>query len=157
MTRSLYLWLILCSTFVLSQALAQEEQEVSLRKNDVPKPILESFQKAYPKAMITGYSKETDKGVTSYEIESREGSVHRDVQYAPDGTLIVVEESMPYNKLPRAVRNAVTKEYPKGKVTYCEKLSKTESTQYEVALKSGKQKYEVVFNSDGSIAETEKK
>ena len=157
MKTSALLSLLVLLAAAISQAYPQEEQEQSIKKKDVPKPILEAFEKAYPKAMITGYSKETDKGVTSYEIESKEAGVHRDVQYAPDGTLIVVEESMPYAKLPDAVRNAVTKEYPKGKVTHCEKLSKTALTQYEVALKSGKQKYEVVFNSDGTIAETEKK
>ena len=159
MLKSAYLR---ASLFIVVAALtagaqSSREEEQSVKKKDVPKPVLEAFGRAYPKATVKGYSRETDEGKVVYEVESTEGRIHRDVLYTPEGAVVVVEESLPYKELPEAVRTAITKEYPQGKVSYCEKLMKSETTQYEVALKSGKHKYEIVLNSDGTITETEKK
>ncbi len=131
-------------------------QEVSLKKKDVPQAVLKTFEQAYPMAKMKGFSKEEQDGKVAYEIESVEGKVHRDVTYNPDGSLISVEESLPYPELPLAVRDAIAKEYPKGKSIRCEKIMKGSSVQFEVVLKSGKAKYEVVFEQDGRIVEKEK-
>lgn len=132
-------------------------QEQSLKKKDVPKAILAAFQQSYPKATIKGYAKETDEGTVVYEIESMEGNIHRDVTYTADGTVATIEESLPYAELPEPVRNAVTKEYPKAKVSMCEKVTNGSTTQYELVVRSGKQKNELVYNADGSLVTKEKK
>jgi hypothetical protein len=132
-------------------------QEQSLKKKNVPKAILDAFQASYPKATLKGYSKEKDKETVVYEVESVEGKIHRDVSYTVDGAVISVEESLPYDKVPQPVRDALLKEYPKAKVSMCEKVTKGETIQYELLVRSGKQKYELVFNTDGTIVEKEKK
>jgi hypothetical protein len=132
-------------------------QEQSLKKKNVPKPILEAFTKAYPKATIKGFAKEKDKGVMEYEVESVEGMIHRDISYKADGTVIVVEESMAFNDLPEVVRNAVSKDYPKWKIIICEKVTKASVVRYELLLKTGGKKMELVYNADGTLVEKEKK
>jgi len=51
----------------------------------LPAAVLDAFKTAYPKAVIKGTSKETEKGVTYYEIESVDGKLNRDLLYTADG------------------------------------------------------------------------
>jgi hypothetical protein len=146
---------LICAMVLL--ATESPAQEQSIQKKDVPAAILETFQKSYPKAAIKGCSKEMEQGNMTYEIESVEGKVHRDVTFSADGSLISIEESLPYAQLPEPVRNAITKEYPKAKVSLCERVIKGDATQFEVLVVSGKQKYELVLSADGTIVKTEKK
>src|SRR5215831_5909646 len=58
-------------------------------------PVVEAaFKKAYPNATIKNVSHETEDGVEQYEIESTNGGHGLDVNYKPDGTLIVIEEEV---------------------------------------------------------------
>ena len=132
-------------------------QEQSIKKKDIPQAILDAFHKSYPNAAIKGYSRETDKGNVVYEIESLEGKIHRDISYAADGSLVSTEESLAYAELPEPVRNAIEKDYPKAKVSICEKVVKGGTTNFELLVRSGKQKQELVFNADGTLVKQEKK
>ncbi len=145
---------VIITSVLLSHAFSQEQ---SLKKKNIPKPILEAFNKAWPKATIKGFSKEKEKGVVEYEVESVEGKVHRDISYKADGTVIVVEESMAFNDLPEPVRNSVTKNYPKAQIKACEKVTKGSVVSYELGMKSGGKKMELVYNADGSLMKNEKK
>ncbi|MFH0990367.1 MAG: PepSY-like domain-containing protein [bacterium] len=132
-------------------------QEQSIKKKDVPKAILDAFQKAYPKATIKGYSKETEKDATVYEIESTEGKIKRDITYSSDGSMISAEETLPYASLPDAVRKTIAKEFPKAKISTTEKVTKDATVQYELVVTVKKEQYEVVLNPDGSIVSKKKK
>ncbi len=138
-------------------AAATSAQEQSIGKKNVPKAVVETFRKSYPNATIKGYAKEVDEGKTVYEIESTEGNVHRDVTYAADGILQTIEESLPFSDLPEPVRNTITKEYPKGKISISEKVIKGSTTQFEVLVKSTGRKYELVLNGDGTLVKKETK
>ena len=138
----------------LSVAFAQEQ---SLKRADVPKAILDAFRTSYPRAAIKGYSKETDHGTVVFEVESVEGKTHRDVSYTAGGSVVSVEESLGYKDVPQPVRDAVARDYPKSKVRSCEKVIKGPTTQFELLVQSGKQKRELVFNADGTLAEKEEK
>jgi hypothetical protein len=127
-----------------------EDQETQVQKKDVPEPVLAAFAKAYPKATIKGYAKEMEKGQTMYEVESVEGKTHRDVSFAPDGKLLVVEESMELKDVPAAVQQALEKKFPKAKVNLVEKVTEGGSVGYEfkVTTAEGK-KAEVKFDASG--------
>jgi len=156
MSRVLFtILLALCFSFA-SLAIGNAPQEQTLKKKDVPQSILKSFQEAYPKAKMKGFSKEKNEGKVVYEVESLEGKIHRDILYDADGAVVSIEESLAFAELPQAVRKAIAKEYPKAKITKCEKLIKGSTTQFEVVLKYGKGKYEIVFDTDGKIAKKEK-
>jgi uncharacterized membrane protein YkoI len=130
-------------------------QEKPLKKADVPKAVLSSFEKAYPHATAKGYSGESKDGKTVYEVESVEGKTHRDILYAADGTVLEIEEGMKVSDLPEEVRAAVKREYPNGSIASAEKLTKGESTQYEVVVKHGKKKTEMKIDPSGKVLEKE--
>lgn len=135
---------------MLAVSVAYTRQEATIKKKDVPKAVLDAFAKSYPKATAKGYSKETEDGKVLYEIESTEGKMGRDVTYTADGTTVSVEETMAFSDMPEAVRTAFTKEYPKAKISMCERVVEGSVTKYEVHMTAGKKSSEAVYNPDGS-------
>jgi hypothetical protein len=143
---------------IIFAANSSTAQEHRLKKSEVPKAVLESFQKQYPTAKILGYSKEAEKGTTSYEVESIDGKIRRDVSFAADGSIGSVEESVSYAELPDLVRKAMTTHHAHAKVVSCERAINGTTTQYELVVTApGEGKHELVFNQDGTLAESEKK
>ena len=132
---------------VTASAQAQEQQ---ISRKDVPAVVLAAFEKAYPRAMIKGYSKEVEKGQTTYEVESTEGKIHRDVTYTGDGKLISVEESMDINEMPPAVKAAINKRFPGGKILKSEMVTKGNVVGYEFEIEHNGKKTEIAFDAKGN-------
>ena len=84
--------LIAAAVSIISFSAAAQEKKITARQ--VPAPVMSAFKTAYPKATIRGYAQEKENGKLFYEIESREGTMSRDVLYNPDGTVAEVEESI---------------------------------------------------------------
>ena len=82
------------------------EQEHTIPAARVPAPVRDAFKRAYPTARVLKYGTEVENGRTIYEVESREGTTHRDLTYAADGTLVESETEVPVAQLPAAVRAA---------------------------------------------------
>jgi uncharacterized membrane protein YkoI len=131
--------------------LAAAEQKIACKS--VPAAASDAFKAAYPKAVVKGCAKETDKGTVAYEFSSEEGKTHRDVVYSEDGKLMVAEETIPFDAAPDAVKAAVKKKYPKGKVMLAEKLTGDGVVKYEFRVKSGGKTAEVVFDEQGKEVE----
>lgn len=85
---------------------ASEENEHTVPAQQVPAPVRDAFRRAYPNATVVKYSTEQENGRTIYEVESREGSVHRDLNIAADGTILETETQVTTAQLPAAVRTA---------------------------------------------------
>ncbi|MEI8134157.1 MAG: PepSY-like domain-containing protein [bacterium] len=136
---------------LLLLAQATYSQELKITKKTLPPAVLTSFTKSYPAAKIHGMNKETKKGVTYYEIESSEGKVKRDVLYTSDGSVAEVEEIIGLGEIPQAIKDAVTKQNPKDKITSAEKVMRGTSIQYDLEMKSKNKSYEVSYSLDGTL------
>lgn len=88
-----------------------------------------------------------------YEVECNQGTRHRDVTFAPDGTLVVVEESIDVKELPPAVRATLAKE--KGKLELAEKLIRGHVIEYEFHMRDGEKEFEVVTGANGKVLKRE--
>jgi hypothetical protein len=128
--------------------------EKKITRKELPTAVLSAFEKAYPKAVIRGLSKEEENGKTFYEIESLDGKTHRDLLYSPDGTVAEIEQAVAVNDLPAAVKATVSKNFPKGKILKSERLTRDTVTEFEVVISSGKAKHEVVLDPAGNIVKT---
>jgi len=125
--------------------------ERQIERKDVPAAVLAAFAGAYPKAEIKGYSTEEENGQTVYEIESVEGLVTRDVTYATNGTVVSLEETLDTSALPRKVKSALNKKFPKGKVLKAERVTKGGTVvEYEFKVEDKGKKFEIVFDPEGN-------
>jgi hypothetical protein len=112
-------------------------------------PVVEAaFKKAYPNATIKNVSHETEDGVEQYEIESTNAGHGLDVNYKPDGTLIVIEEEIAAADVPAAVTAAIAARYPKATITSRERATEKTRSYFEIGLKGAPVK-EVQLTADG--------
>jgi hypothetical protein len=152
---SLLVALSLCLFFVIG-TLAGTAGEKKISKKQVPKAVLSAFQSQYPNATIKGQSVETENSKKFYEIESVEGTTHRDLLYEPDGTVAEIEESMDLATLPSEMKNTVEKEFPKGKIVKAEKVTHDSTSTYEFQVKVGKKTHEVKLDASGNVLKSKK-
>lgn len=138
----------LCLTLIAAAISAKEQ---SIQKADVPPAIIAAFEKAYPNATVKGYSMEQHHGKTSYEIESIDGSVKRDVEYSAQGELLEIEEELKPADLPPEVSGAITKKYAGASIESAERRVKEGATVYEVKLLQDNARIEVLVNPKGEF------
>jgi glucose/arabinose dehydrogenase len=129
---------------------AQEAKEQKLKLKDVPAPVAAAAANAYPHAKIREWAKETEAGSTQYEASMVDGAMKRDVLFAPNGTVVAVEEIISPAELPAAVQNTIKAKYPQGVTHTAEKITGGKEVQYEIGLKKAAKK-EVVLTADGRV------
>lgn len=66
------------------------------------------------------------------------------------------EEKIAIDKLPKAVRETVKKRFPKAELVEAAKETDGDKVEYEVTLKDGETKYDVMLSPDGKITLIEK-
>lgn len=73
-----------------------------------------------------------------------------------DAPIRADEESVPIDKLPKAVLEAAKKRFPKAEVKGASKETEDKKTVYEVTLKEGGKNIDVTLTSEGKITLIEK-
>ncbi len=147
---------IISLVFILLSTGSLSAQEKKIDKNDLPKAVLNTFQKKYPDAVIKGTSIEKENGKTYYEIESIDGSRRRDLLYTKSGKVAEIEETLASNDIPDFVKSSVMKKYPNCEINKAEKITSGKRISYELVVKQGIQKQEIVLDSKGNIKKMEK-
>ena len=120
------------------------------RSGALPPAVTAAFAKAYPKAAIDQWGAEQRDGQPVFEIESHEGTQKRDLLYTANGQLIEYEEAVTIAELPAAVRQAVSKAYPRATLQKAERVVRGDVIEYEVLIKGATIK-EVVLSAGGAI------
>ena len=106
-------------------------------------------------AEIKGLSMESSGDTVFYEIESLDGKTQRSVLYTADGNVNSIEAKMHVKDLPEAVKEAIRKEYSKGKMKKAQMITRNSEITYEVIVKSDKKKFELALDPNGKILKTE--
>jgi len=119
----------------------------------LPEAVVAAFKSAYPKAVIKGTSKEVEKGVTYYQVESVDGKLNRDLLYTADGKVTEIEEVITPADLPAPVLQTLAKEFPEYKVLVAETLTKGAVKQFELQIQVKDKKMGVTIDPAGKITE----
>jgi hypothetical protein len=124
----------------------------SLQVKDLPAPVQKTVQDTLKGAEIKNISKEVEKGVTQYEVETMLNGKHRDFNVDAKGKLVVVEEEVDMASIPAAAKAAIEKKIAGGKLKMVETVDKGDGvTLYEASYtsKAGKNGG-VVVKADGT-------
>ena len=146
MTRILTICLAIAAISV--GAIAAEKK---LATKDLPPVVQKTVQDQTKGAEIKGLSQETEKGKTSYEIETMVNGKHRNFVVDAKGTVIEVEDETAIDNIPGAAKAAIEKKAAGGKIGIVETMTRGTATMYEAAYtsKDGK-KHEVLVKPDGT-------
>lgn len=142
----------LVASFVVTSARADDE-DVAIDK--IPAAILKTVKAKFPTAKINKASKEVEEGKTVYELEMTDGGKSLDVNFTPEGKILVIEREIAVEKLPKVVSAAVAKKYPKGKITKAEEVTEGDEVSYEVMVKVGDKVRALEVEADGDIESDE--
>ena len=146
---------LLCGLLLTSLPMLFEGQEQKLSPAAVPAPVSAAATKRFPKARVSGWSKETEDGKTTYEASVSDSTGKRDAVFGEDGALLAIEQGIALSDLPVEVKNAVTAKYPGAVLRKAEKITHDGgSVDYEVDLAKASHK-EVTLSSTGKILKEE--
>jgi hypothetical protein len=123
-----------------------------LELKNLPAPVQKTVQDTLKGGQIKSISKESEHGVTQYEVETMLNGKHRDFNVDTKGKLIVVEEEVDIASIPAAARAAIEKKAAGGKVRMLETVDKGDGViLYEASYTSkvGK-KAAVLVKADGT-------
>jgi hypothetical protein len=101
----------------------------------LPPAVRAAFTKAYPQAQVKHVIHETEGGQEQYEIESVDHGMALDVNYKPNGSVIVIEQEVAPADVPAAVMAAIATRYPNATLTTRERATEKKTTYYEIGLK----------------------
>ncbi|SFF05222.1 PepSY-like domain-containing protein [Nitrosomonas sp. Nm166] len=149
MTTILTIFLI---AFGLANASARE-----VSKHQIPKAVLEAFEKAYPNAKEIEFEKEMFEGKAVYEVEYKENGREYEITYDSDGVILQIEETLDVKALPEPIIQAITNAYPKATIEDAERVIKPDGTVtvYEIEIKTEGKKLELELDSNGKILKVE--
>jgi antitoxin component of MazEF toxin-antitoxin module len=142
---------------------ATRADEVKVELKDLPKAVLETVMKRFPKAELVEAAKEIDGTKVEFEVTLKVGETKYDVMLTPDGKITLIEKTIALKDLPKAVAEAVEKAYPKATLTLAEEMTKVVEgkevlSYYEVQLTTADKKMlEVEVSPEGKILMTEDK
>jgi Putative beta-lactamase-inhibitor-like, PepSY-like len=121
-----------------------------------PAAVTTGIMKAFPRATIGTCKAEHEHGKDIFEVKLTKANGDKvEVDIAPDGTVLQIEENVAIDALPDAVKKAFAAKYPKAKATGAEKQTAGNQVHYEIAFQTDKGRKEATFSSDGSFLEEE--
>ena len=125
--------------------------EKKLQMKDLPPAVQKTVQEQTKGAEIKGLSKETEKGITSFEVETMVNRKHRDFVVDVKGAVTEVEDETSIDSIPAAAKAAIEKKAAGGKIGMVETMTRGGATFFEAGYtsKAGK-KLEVLVKPDGT-------
>ena len=123
----------------------------NLQLKALPPAVQKTVQETLKGGEIKNILKETENGVTQYEVETMLNGKHRDFNVDTKGKLLVVEEETDIAAIPAPAKAAIEKKAAGGKIGMVELFMRGGETLYEAAYtsKDGK-KHEVLVKADGT-------
>ena len=146
-------FLILGLSFpIMSFGGVQEKRKIG--RGDIPTPIKEAFNRAWPKAKIKQCEVETTANRAVYFIEAERDDREIEAVYQLEVTLLEEQVDIDLKELPVTVVEAIKAAYPAGQIEEVEKIIRQGAlVGYEVELKDGKQNIELRLDPAGKILE----
>ncbi len=119
------------------------------RADTLPTTIATAFHQAYPGAKILNVSRERRDGKVVYEIESQDGAARRDLIYDLEGHALEIEDIIPADSVPAAVRAAVERDMKGATLVGAERVTTGTVVVYEVQARKGGRSRFLTYDPNG--------
>ena len=125
-------------------------QEKKIKRSDLPPAVEKTVEEVSKGAIIKGFSKETENGKTTYEVEMAVNGHSKDVEMDPSGVIVEVEEEVTMDSLSAGVKAGLNTKAAGGKILKVESLTKNgKIVAYEAKVETAGKKSEIQVGSDG--------
>ncbi len=123
------------------------------QKVTVPETVLKTFQKDFPQAKDVEWGKEEDE----FEAEFKINGVETSANYDQSGNRTELEVDIKNSELPASAMNYIKEKYSGYQIKESARVTDNKNVMtFEVQVKSGKEKKELVFDKDGKFLKENK-
>ncbi len=130
-----------------TMALAQEKK---IERKDLPPAVEKTVVAESQGATIKGFSQEKENGQLNYEAELTVNGHSKDILINPNGAVVEIEEQVPLESLPMAVKEVLQTKAGTGKILKVESLTKHgKLVAYEAVVQNAGKKKEIQVGPDG--------
>ena len=126
-----------------------EEEKITMDK--APQAVRSTVGRLAGANDVHSLTREVENGQTVYEAEWKQGAIEHSAVVSAKGDVMEEETEMNSSDLPAAVKDAVKKKYPGGKLGEAGSLKEGGRSGYEVEVYSGNEKHELKVSSNGEI------
>lgn len=137
------LLLLICVLSSAQQASAQQE----VTPIQVPSEVTKSIEQKFPGAGGIEWTQKKDK----YKAEFKVAKTKHEVWLDKTGTVSKHQYEIKKTELPKAIVDAIAKEFSTYSTHDCERTDNEGVTTYKVELKSSAGKKKVSFSADGKV------
>ncbi len=139
--------LIASSLCMINTARAQD-----LKVTEVPDLVKQSFSKVYPNIKVDAWEKEA----ANYEAEFHLNNVESSALFSEQGNFIELEQEIVLTDLPKAAIDYCHLNYKDYKLNEAAIIKDVyKRATYEVELKKGKEKFDLLFDEQGNFVKKE--
>jgi hypothetical protein len=131
---------------VATVSVSAAERPIVLK--DLPAPVQATIKAETSGSTIKSLSKETEHGVTLYEVETVKNGLSRDLLISKDGTIAEVEEQIALSAAPPAVQQALSQQ---GQLIKLERVTARDATTYEAHVQRAGKKQSVTLDESGRV------
>lgn len=146
-------FLVLAASVLLiagaSLSLAQVPGAPTGAARDLPTPVLNAFEKAYPNATISAASQERQDGKIAFRVECQDKGRRRALVYDINGSILEAAEQVDEKDLPQPVAAAMHS-HPRAVFVRGMKITRGPIVQYELVLR-GTRKTTMLVKPDGAV------
>ena len=125
-------------------------QEKRIKRSELPPAVEKTVAEVSKGATVKGFSEETEKGETTYEVEMVVNGHTKDVQIDRNGAIVEVEEEAAMDSVPANVKAGLTAKAAGGKILKVESITKNgKLVAYEAKVETAGKKSEIQVGPDG--------
>ncbi len=125
-----------------------EKSEVIIKFSEAPDAVKAAARKLTSEANITRVIRESDEGITTYEIEYTDAGTKWAAIISASGDVMETERTVATGSLPAAAAAAIRKEMPSANIGTVQVVTKT---YYEVEITESGKKREIKVDAAGNI------
>lgn len=140
--------MLLCTAFISVSAFAQK-----LSADKVPPIVHATFKTMFPSAEKTQWEMENDQ---EYEAEFKTGATEQSARFDRAGKWLETETEIKVSELPKAVQDALAKEFAGYKVKEaCKVEDVIHGSAYEAEVQKDKEEMDVLLDASGKVLKKE--
>ena len=128
-------------------------QAQKIAVEDLSSSIKDAITASFPKGIVQDVVLEDEDGTDVYEAEIVENGQKYDVQISLAGEILEIEQEIESEDLPELVSEAINAGYQGASILLAEKVTRGDTTVYEVGIIASGNKLEVVIDGNGKIIE----
>jgi hypothetical protein len=141
---------IALAAFTLSSAGAGKASK-KIKVNQLPETVRTQYAQAFGKAPIRKCYEEDRDGRTYYRLLSKQKHGTATLIYTSGGVLEEMREPVEGADLPLPVIATVSRRFPRGKITACERITRGKTVLYAATILQLREEYREVYDSQGGV------